>query len=95
MRVTDLAEAIAPGVPTEIIGIRPGEKLHEVLLTADEARHAIDAERRLRRAARASRGGPPSTPWIEGKPLDDDFVYASDTNDWWLTSDELQQRIVA
>ena len=40
-------------------------------------------------------GGPPSTRWIEGKPLDDDFVYASNTNDWWLTSDELQQRIVA
>ena len=44
MRVTDLAEAMAPGVPTEIIGIRPGEKLHEVLLTDDEARHAIDAD---------------------------------------------------
>ena len=43
MRVVDLAEAMAPGVPREVIGIRPGEKLHEVLLTADESRHAIDA----------------------------------------------------
>ena len=44
MRITDLAEAMAPGLPVEIIGIRPGEKLHEVLLTADESRHTIDAE---------------------------------------------------
>ena len=43
MRVIDLAEAIAPGVPRDVIGIRPGEKLHELLITSDEARHAIDA----------------------------------------------------
>ena len=43
MRVTDLAEAMAPGLPVDMIGIRPGEKLHEVLLTSDESRHAIDA----------------------------------------------------
>ena len=83
MRVTDLAEAMAPGVPVELIGIRPGEKLHEVLLTSDESRHSIDA------------GDVyvvlPEHPWwtdhprwIDGKPLDDDFVYSSDTNDWWL-----------
>ena len=44
MRVTDLAEAIAPGCATQIIGIRPGEKLHEVLLTEDESRHARELE---------------------------------------------------
>ena len=43
-RVTDLAEAMAPGVPRDVIGIRPGEKLHEILLTDDEARHAIETE---------------------------------------------------
>ena len=43
MHVTDLAEAIAPDVPHDVIGIRPGEKLHEILITSDEARHAIDA----------------------------------------------------
>src|SRR5205814_4483676 len=42
MHVTDLAEAMAPGVPRDLIGIRPGEKLHEVLITADESRHTID-----------------------------------------------------
>jgi UDP-N-acetylglucosamine 4,6-dehydratase (inverting) len=88
MRVTDLAAAMAPGLPVEIIGIRPGEKLHEVLITADESRHTIDA------------GDVyvvlPEHPWwtdhprwVDGKPVADGFSYASDTNDWWLDSDEL------
>jgi UDP-N-acetylglucosamine 4,6-dehydratase/5-epimerase len=89
MRVTDLAEAMAPGLPIDLIGIRPGEKLHEVLITADESRHTIDA------------GDVyvvlPEHPWwtehprwVDGKPVADGFAYASDTNDWWLDSDELR-----
>ena len=89
MRVTDLAEAMAPGLPVDLIGIRPGEKLHEVLITADESRHTIDA------------GDVyvvlPEHPWwtehprwVDGKPVADGFAYASDTNDWWLDSDELR-----
>ncbi|HVG93208.1 MAG TPA: UDP-N-acetylglucosamine 4,6-dehydratase (inverting), partial [Planctomycetota bacterium] len=42
MRITDLAEAIAPGCRHEIVGIRPGEKLHEVLVPEDDARNAVD-----------------------------------------------------
>ncbi|MDQ1520786.1 MAG: UDP-N-acetylglucosamine 4,6-dehydratase/5-epimerase, partial [Actinomycetota bacterium] len=42
MRVVDLAEAMGPGLPCDITGIRPGEKLHELLLTSDESRHAVD-----------------------------------------------------
>lgn len=88
MKVVDLAEAMAPGVPKDIIGIRPGEKLHEVLLTLDECRHTIDA-------------GPvyvvlPEHPWwesnpqwVDGKPLDDGFVYASDQNETWLGPEDL------
>jgi UDP-N-acetylglucosamine 4,6-dehydratase len=89
MRVTDLADAIAPGVPREIIGIRPGEKLHELLITADESRHTIDA------------GDVyvvlPEHPWWDakrvraiGKEMPDGFVYGSDTNDVWLSVPELQ-----
>ena len=88
MRVPDLAAAMAPGLPVEIIGIRPGEKLHEVLITADESRHTIDA------------GDVyvvlPEHPWwnerpgwLDGKPVTDGFAYASDTNDWWLDTQEL------
>jgi UDP-N-acetylglucosamine 4,6-dehydratase len=48
MRITDLAKVIAPDCNVEIIGIRPGEKLHEVLLTEDEARHSKGYGRLLR-----------------------------------------------
>jgi FlaA1/EpsC-like NDP-sugar epimerase len=89
IRVIDLAEAMGPGLPREVIGIRPGEKLHESLLTSDEARHSIDAgdvfvvlpEHPWWEA---------SPRWIEGKPLEEDFVYSSDRNTWWLTPDELK-----
>ena len=41
MRITDLAESIAPGMPTHIIGIRPGEKLHEQMIGHEDARHTF------------------------------------------------------
>ena len=90
MRVVDLAEAMAPGLPRDVIGIRPGEKLHEVLLTTDESRHAIESgdvyvvlpEHPWWVAA---------PKWIDGKPLDDGFTYSSDTNTWWLGVDDLHK----
>lgn len=87
MRITDLAEAIAPGVPYDVTGIRPGEKLHEMLLTADEARHAIDDGDHYVVI--------PEHPFwtmddLTGKPLDADFEYASNLNDDWLDIDDLR-----
>jgi UDP-N-acetylglucosamine 4,6-dehydratase len=88
MRVVDLAEALAPGVPRRVTGIRPGEKLHEVLLTEDEARHADGVP-----------GGfviRPEYPFVPlrahrgARPLDDGFRFASDTNDAWLGVEELR-----
>ena len=88
MSVVDLAHAIAPNVPHELIGIRPGEKLHELLITSDEARHAIDAGEVYVVL--------PEHPWwdgkgsnLEGRALPDGFEYASNTNDEWLTLEEL------
>ncbi len=89
MKVTDLAEVIAPGAEREVIGIRPGEKVNEVLLTEEEARHAkefadyfvIEPEFLFWR--RENLEG--------GKPLPHDFRYTSDNNSWWLTKDELER----
>jgi UDP-N-acetylglucosamine 4,6-dehydratase len=88
MRVTDLAEAIAPGLPIELIGIRPGEKLHEVLITVDEARHTI-------RAGSVYVVLPEQVSWAKGSEwqgelLPEGFVYSSDTNEWWLEPSELE-----
>jgi UDP-N-acetylglucosamine 4,6-dehydratase len=82
MRVVDLAEAIAPGAKREIIGIRTGEKLHEVLLSEDESRFTTDLDDRyvIRQGARS--------PY--GVPVAEGFRYSSDGNDRWLTVDELR-----
>jgi UDP-N-acetylglucosamine 4,6-dehydratase len=89
MRVVDLAEAMAPGRPREIIGIRPGEKLHELLLTGDESRHTVDCGDTYVVL--------PEHPWwneqrsqLLGSQVQPDFVYASDTNDEWLSVDALR-----
>jgi UDP-N-acetylglucosamine 4,6-dehydratase len=89
MRVTDLAEAIAPGVPRRVVGSRPGEKLHEILLTDDEARHSVDiGDRYVILPEHPWWSDHPQ--WVAGKPLPDGFVYSSGDNDWWLSVDELR-----
>jgi UDP-N-acetylglucosamine 4,6-dehydratase len=88
MRVVDLAEAMAPGVPRDVVGIRPGEKLHELMLTSDESRHTIDAGDVYvvlpEHVWWDERG-----PQVAGAPVPDGFVYSSDGNDQWLSTDEL------
>ncbi len=88
MRVVDLAEAMAPGLPREIIGIRPGEKLHEVLVTADESRHTIDAGD-VYVVLPEHPWWTHQMAWLDGKALGDGFVYSSDNNDRWLSTEEL------
>jgi UDP-N-acetylglucosamine 4,6-dehydratase len=87
MRVMDLADAMAPGTETEIIGIRPGEKLHELLLTSDEARHSLDMGE-VFVVLPESISWDKSAQWV-GKSLEDGFSYNSGTNDWWLTTEQL------
>ncbi len=88
MRVIDLADVLAPGVPRERIGIRPGEKLHEVLLTADENRHAVVADD-VYVVLPEHPWWTDAARWLDGKPLEEGFVYSSDQNPWYLTKDEL------
>jgi UDP-N-acetylglucosamine 4,6-dehydratase (inverting) len=90
IRITDLAEAMAPGTPVETIGIRPGEKIHELLLTADESRHSIELERGFVIVPEHPWWGVDG-PWTDGKPVEDGFVYSSETNDSWLGADELRE----
>ena len=90
MRMMDLVEAVAPGCKVEFVGIRPGEKLHEVLISSDEARLAVELEdmfviqpvfhwsKRLKRRS-------------DGKPLADGYEYSSDNNTEWLSRDKLQE----
>ena len=87
MRVTDLAHALAPGVPQRIVGIRPGEKVHEVLITEDEARQGKALPDRFVIY-------PPFPTWntgnLEGEELPRGFRYSSDSNTEWLGADEIR-----
>lgn len=87
MRITDLAEAIAPGSPIEEIGIRPGEKIHEEMIASDDSRRTIRLPYRYVVTPVLAQWGFPEIP---GDPLPDGFAYRSDTNDMWLSIDDLR-----
>lgn len=88
MRIVDLAVAIAPGAEIDVVGIRPGEKLHETLLTVDEARHTIDTGDHYVVTPEHSFWS--TDGMVDGKPVDDGFEYSSGSNDRWLDVDELR-----
>jgi UDP-N-acetylglucosamine 4,6-dehydratase len=92
MKVVDLARVIAPQAKIEFIGIRPGEKLHEVLISEDEARTVIELKDMfIVQPAEAFWFG---HEWKEvGKSMPDDFRYASDTNPQWLSLEEIHKII--
>jgi UDP-N-acetylglucosamine 4,6-dehydratase/5-epimerase len=88
MRMVDLAKAIAPDAEIRIIGIRPGEKLHEVLISEDEARTtvALDDMYVVQPAAALWFGHQ----WSEiGESLPDGYHYASDNNNEWLSMEDI------
>lgn len=93
MKMIDLAGAIAPKAEVEVVGIRPGEKLHEVLISEDEARTAVELESMyVIQPAEASWFG---RDWEKlGQPLPDGFRYASNTNTSWLTLDQLHKMVM-
>ena len=92
MKVIDLARAVAPKAHVETIGIRPGEKLHEVLVSDDEARSTVELEDMyVVQPAEAFWFG---HEWEKrGKPLDGEFRYASNTNTEWLSIAQLREII--
>jgi len=92
MKVIDLAKAIAPNAKVDVIGIRPGEKLHEVLISEDEARNTVELEKMfVVQPAEALWFG---YSWQKrGKQLSDGYRYSSDTNKEWLDVDGIQKFI--
>jgi len=92
MNIMDLVKAIAPECKTEIVGIRPGEKLHEVMITRDDARktfeykdhYVIQPDFQFWGSRFKSNGG---------TPLPEDFEYNSGTNPWFLTIAEMREML--
>jgi UDP-N-acetylglucosamine 4,6-dehydratase len=90
MRITEMARALAPQLPHRIVGIRPGEKLHEAMIAVDDAHATVELADRYviepqfgeyTRTSFAKEGG--------GKPVADRFSYGSDNNTEWLDDREL------
>jgi len=91
MRLVDLAETIAPGCEVEYIGIRPGEKLHEVLVSEDESRHALATDEMF--VIQPAHPWWKSENWVSAKPVPAGFRYSSDANEQWLTRRELEDLV--
>jgi len=92
MNIMDLAKVIAPECKTEIVGIRPGEKLHEVMIPRDDARRSLEYDNHyviqpdfLFWGRRFHNGG--------GKVVPEDFEYNSGTNPWQLSINEMKDII--
>ncbi len=92
-KIRELADLIAPEAKREIVGIRPGEKVNEILLTEEESRHSKEFDNYFLIE-------PEYFFWNNGnlngaKPLPEGFTYTSDNNNWWLTKNELKKMLEA
>jgi UDP-N-acetylglucosamine 4,6-dehydratase len=88
MRVVDLVEAIAPGAAVDMVGIRPGEKLHESLVGPDEARHTVALDDMF--VILPLHPWWRDEAWAHGERLADGYSYTSDTNGDWLSVEALR-----
>lgn len=91
MKIVDLAKTIAPRCKIKFIGIRPGEKIHECLLTEYEARHSLEFEDSF--IIKPEHSWWIKENWKSGKSLLEGSRYASDNNDKWLTIRELRSMV--
>jgi UDP-N-acetylglucosamine 4,6-dehydratase len=91
MKIIDLARAIAPKCSIEMIGMRPGEKLHEILITSEDGRHTVEYDGLYIIL--------PQLSWWQthnyenAKELAQGFYYTSDNNSRWLTANELKEMV--
>ena len=93
MKVEDIAKTIAPDAKFEIIGIRPGEKLHEQMIGFEDAPYTYEYKDYYKIL-------PPIHEWFDdperiknGLKVEEDFIYSSDSNSEWMSSEELQSWI--
>lgn len=91
MKLLDMAQAIAPDCQIDCVGIRPGEKLHEVLLSEDEARNAIERDDMF--VIQPAQSWWRKENWESNSSLPEGFRYASDTNSQWLTAEDVYKLV--
>jgi len=92
VHIMDLVEAIAPGSETREIGIRPGEKLHEEMISLDDSRRTVRVGDRFVVLPTIANWGFKEP---EGERLPEGFAYRSDSNDAWLSVEEIRDLIAS
>lgn len=95
MKVVDLATAMAPGSQHEVIGIRPGEKLHEVMVTSDDARATVELEDRYVICPSFNSFDPTYYSKMGAQPISNGFYYGSESNPEWLRAEQLVEMLAA
>jgi UDP-N-acetylglucosamine 4,6-dehydratase len=95
MRVTDLARAVAPDAKHEIVGIRPGEKLHEQMIGAEDSYYTYEYPEHFKILPAIHGWSADAARIKDGKKVPEGFIYSSDNNSEWMSEDQLQAWIDA
>lgn len=90
MKVVDLARAIAPQARIEIVGIRPGEKLHEQMISAEDAYYTYEYPHHFKILPAINNWSTSAERIKDGQRVPEGFVYASDNNQEWMTEEQLK-----
>lgn len=91
IKITDLAKAIAPNIKIKEIGIRPGEKLHESMISAEDSIESLDMGDYY--IIKPTISNWETGVWKKGIPLKEGFIYASNTNDCWLNVNQIKTQL--
>ncbi|MDM0039458.1 UDP-N-acetylglucosamine 4,6-dehydratase (inverting) [Variovorax sp. J22G21] len=94
MAITDVAQAVAPDAKLEVIGIRPGEKLHEQMISAEDALYTYEYPEHFKILPAIHKWSIDPSRIKDGTKVPEDFVYASDNNPEWMTVDMLRSWIL-
>ena len=95
MKVTDLATVVAPEAKQEVVGMRPGEKLHEQMIGAEDAYYTYEYPEHFKILPQINNWDKDSNRIKDGKRVPEGFVYASDNNTEWMTAEQLSDWINA
>ena len=89
MTITDIAKAVAPEAEQKIIGIRPGEKLHEQMIGVEDAPHTFEYDEHFKILPAIHNWSKDPERIKDGKRVPENFIYSSDNNQDWMTADDL------
>ncbi|WP_341364841.1 UDP-N-acetylglucosamine 4,6-dehydratase (inverting) [Thalassospira sp. SN3W] len=95
MTVVDIAKAVAPSAKHEIIGIRPGEKLHEQMISSEDSHFTYEYPEHYKILPQINDWGNDAKRIKDGKRVPEDFIYASDTNTEWMSEQSLKSWVNA